>query len=74
MAERMIELAKEQPGFIGVESARGTDGVGITVSYWQSEDAIRKWKEHSEHLDAQSKGRSSWYEWFHVRVCRVERE
>lgn len=40
MAERMEELASEQPGFLGIESARGPDGLGITVSYWASRDAI----------------------------------
>jgi heme-degrading monooxygenase HmoA len=72
MAERMGALAAEQPGFLGVESARGTDGVGITVSYWESLEAIRAWREHAEHRVAQAFGRGKWYEWFQLRVCRVE--
>src|SRR3546814_11032024 len=43
-ADRMVELAREQPGFLGVESTRGADGFGITVSYWESEEAIRAWR------------------------------
>lgn len=74
MAERMVELAKEQPGFIGIESARDATGFGITVSYWKSEEDIRRWKNHSEHLIAQEFGRTMWYESFHTRVCKVERE
>lgn len=70
-ARRMMELARLQPGFLGVESAR--DGLGITVSYWTSLDAIRAWKEHAEHRLAQQRGRD-WYAAFRVRVCRVERE
>jgi heme-degrading monooxygenase HmoA len=73
MSERMVELAAQQPGFLGVESARGSDGVGITVSYWESEAAIRAWREDAEHRLAQQHGRERWYEWFRLRVCRVER-
>jgi heme-degrading monooxygenase HmoA len=73
-AARMVELAREQPGFLGVESARGEDGLGITVSYWHSEAAILAWKQHSEHRAIRELGRSSWYSNFHTRVCRVERD
>jgi heme-degrading monooxygenase HmoA len=73
-AERMAELVSEQPGFLGVESVRGADGVGITVSYWQSEAAILAWRQHSEHRLIQVRGRSQWYSSFQTRVCKVERE
>jgi heme-degrading monooxygenase HmoA len=73
MANRMVELAQQQPGFLGIESVRGADGVGITVSYWDNEDNIRRWHEHAEHLQAQALGRSRWYAKFQLRVCRVER-
>ena len=72
MAQKMEELAKEQEGFIGVDSARKT--VGITVSYWASLDAIKNWKQQSEHLQAQLKGRNHWYSWYNVKICKVERE
>ncbi|MBL7998723.1 MAG: antibiotic biosynthesis monooxygenase [Candidatus Kapabacteria bacterium] len=71
-ALRMIELAQEQPGFLGVESARSE--LGITVSYWKSEDDIRAWKRNTEHLAAQGHGRSEWYSSYRVRICKVERE
>ncbi|MGQ0636146.1 MAG: antibiotic biosynthesis monooxygenase family protein [Planctomycetaceae bacterium] len=74
MSERMAELAAAQPGFLGVESARGSDGLGITVSYWQSLDAIRRWRENVEHRVAQSQGRELWYRRYRLRVCRVERD
>lgn len=74
MAERMLETASQQPGYLGVESVRGPDGVGITVSYWSTLEAIRAWKEVSEHRAAQELGRSKWYETYRVRVCRVESE
>jgi heme-degrading monooxygenase HmoA len=73
-AERMAELVSEQPGFLGVESVRGADGVGITVSYWQSEAAILAWRQHPEHRLIQVRGRSQWYSSFQTRVCKVERE
>jgi heme-degrading monooxygenase HmoA len=74
MAERMVELASAQPGFLGVESVRGADAVGITVSYWDSLDAVRRWGEHVEHRLAQQLGRQRWYEQFRLRLCRVEAE
>lgn len=73
MADRMEELARQQPGFLGVESARGADGLGITVSYWATADDVRAWGRHAEHLLAQRAGRDRWYERYALRVCRVER-
>lgn len=73
MAERMLELASTQPGFLGVESARGADGFGITVSYWESEEAIAAWKAHLDHQPAQEAGKRSWYADYQVRVARVDR-
>ena len=73
MAERMVEVASKQPGFLGVESARGVDGFGITVSYWESEEAIAAWKAHLDHQPAQEAGKRSWYADYQVRVARVER-
>jgi heme-degrading monooxygenase HmoA len=72
MSIKMEVLAKQQKGFIGVDSARET--VGITVSYWESIEAIKNWKQNSEHLLAQQKGRTQWYSWYNVRICKVERE
>jgi heme-degrading monooxygenase HmoA len=73
-ADRMVELAAQQPGFLGVESVRQADGTGITVSYWSSLEAIRNWKRHVEHVSAQERGRTHWYRQYRVRVCRVERD
>lgn len=72
-AERMVALAARQPGFLGVESARGSDGVGITVSYWASEEAIAAWRNHAEHSLAREQGHARWYAQFNVRVAKVER-
>jgi heme-degrading monooxygenase HmoA len=73
MADRMVELASGQPGFLGVDSARGADGLGITVSYWASEADIRAWKANSEHRLAQKAGNAKWYEHFETRIAKVER-
>jgi heme-degrading monooxygenase HmoA len=73
MADRMVELAAQQPGYLGVESVRGADGFGITVSYWQSEADIANWKANAEHREAQAKGWSTWYQHFELRVAKVER-
>jgi heme-degrading monooxygenase HmoA len=72
MAEAMETLAATQPGFLGIESAR--DGLGITVSYWESLEAIAAWKANARHLGAQQRGREAWYAEFKVRICRVERD
>ena len=72
MAEKMETLARHQEGFIGIQSARNT--IGITVSYWESLEAIKNWKANTEHLLAQQKGREQWYNWYNVKICKVERE
>lgn len=76
MAERMIELASEQSGFIGVESCRNDDGFGITVSYWESLEAIENWRNHSMHCEAKQRGKSSFCDEFKLRISKVisERE
>jgi heme-degrading monooxygenase HmoA len=73
MAARMVELAAQQPGYLGVESARDASGFGITVSYWASEEAIVRWKANIEHLAAQEQGKRVWYEDYRVKIARVER-
>ena len=70
-ADRMITLAQQQAGFLGVESVRGDDGIGITVSYWRSQDAIHDWRTNSEHVVAEQMGRKEFYEWYHVRVAKI---
>ena len=73
MAARMVELASQQPGFLGIESARDGAGFGITVSYWTSEAAIAAWKQQAEHRIAQEGGKSIWYADYVLRVAKVER-
>lgn len=70
MAARMVALAAEQPGFLGIESAR--EEVGITVSYWADIESIKAWKANAEHQEAQRLGRDHWYQSFKVRVAKVE--
>lgn len=72
MADRMVELASQQDGFLGVESARNE--IGITVSYWRDLESIRKWRENMEHSIAIEKGRKEWYQAFKVRIAKVERD
>ncbi|MFM1878717.1 MAG: hypothetical protein RLZZ241_1583 [Bacteroidota bacterium] len=72
MAQEMMDLAAQQPGYLGVEHAR--EDVGITVSYWESLDAIANWKNKAPHLLAQKLGKTAWYSHYKVRICKVERE
>lgn len=74
MANEMVRLASIQPGFLGVEYARNDHGLGITISYWESLDAIQQWKQNERHLIAQQKGMSDWYRTYKTRVCKVERD
>lgn len=72
MAHQMEELAKQQPGYLGIESAR--EEVGITISYWSSLEAIQAWKANVDHAAAQAMGRSRWYSSYKVRICKIERD
>ncbi len=74
MADQMVELAFRQPGFLGVESVRDVEGQGITVSYWESEEAIQAWKADTAHQVAQAKGKADWYADYRLRVALVQRE
>ncbi len=71
-AKRMAELAEQQTGYLGHESAR--EELGITVSYWDSLESIKNWKQNSEHLLAQQKGKEQWYSAYKTRICKVERD
>lgn len=73
MAAEMEKLAASQPGYLGIESARGTDGLGLTVSYWRDEASVADWKAQARHMAAQRLGRERWYEHYVVRVAKVER-
>lgn len=72
MATRMVELAKKQAGFLGIDSAR--EEIGITISYWESLEAIQNWKENAEHRLAQEKGKKLWYSEYTIRIAKVEKE
>jgi heme-degrading monooxygenase HmoA len=73
MADRMVELAKTMPGYLGVDSVRDGTGAGITVSYWRTEEDIRNWKQNAEHARAQETGKSTWYSEYALRIAKVER-
>lgn len=73
MAERMVALGSSYDGFLGIESARGADDLGITVSYWRDEASIAAWKRDTEHQQAQCGGQQKWYADYEVRVAKVER-
>lgn len=74
MAERMHQLAAEQPGYVDFESVHDATGAGISVSYWSSHGAARAWKANAEHLVAQDTGRERWYDSYTVRIATVERD
>ena len=71
-AEEMERLAGQQPGCLGFESYRDSDGRGVTISYWESLDAIERWRNHPRHRLAQQQGKQEWYSEYRLRICRVE--
>lgn len=73
-ADEMVRLAKAQPGYLGFESVRDSNGVGITISYWKDLDSIRRWKEVGDHKTAQKCGHDKWYRAYTLRICKVESE
>ena len=73
-AERMLELAAARDGYLGMESVRGADGLGITVSYWRDLESIKTWRAQMEHTAARERGRAEWYRGYHLRIAKVERE
>lgn len=74
MAEKMDALSRQQEGYMGIESVRDADGRGITVSYWSSLEALKRWKGNKAHEIAQSLGKSRWYKNYKVQICRIEHD
>ena len=72
-ADAMVELASVQPGYLGIDSTRGEDRVGITVSYWADETAAKAWRDHPEHKAIRDAGRECWYSWYDLHVASVTR-
>lgn len=73
MGKALVELAERQPGYLGIETTRGDDNLGITVSYWEDEASILAWKQQTQHLMAQKNGIEKWYSHYELRVAKVER-
>lgn len=71
-AQKMVELAEKEDGFLGIDAAR--EEIGVTVSYWRDLTSILKWKNNIEHVAVQKKGKTSWYKAYTTRICLVERE
>lgn len=71
IATRMLALAQQQQGFLGLESVRGDDGIGITVSYWTDHEAIQNWGRQAEHVSVQAMGRQEFYRWYRIRIAEV---
>lgn len=72
MSLHMEILARQQPGFLGLDSVK--DLIGITISYWENLESIKNWKINSEHIIAQQRGKEKWYKWYNVKICKIERE
>ena len=73
-AAAMETLAAAQPGYRGIVSARGSDGFGITVSYWTDDDAAKAWRDQPDHARTREAGRLRWYDTYTVVVAQVGRD
>ena len=69
----MRAAAKAFSGYVGLWSARGEDGVGITVSYWANDEAARAWKADPGHAAIREQGRARWYDWYEMAIATVTR-
>jgi len=73
LSSRLLEIAKDLPGFCGIETVKDSGGRGISVSYWTDENSIQKWKQHTEHLIAQERGKKLFYRSYSIEVCSINR-
>lgn len=73
-AARMLALARAMPGFVSYRHYEAEDGERVTIAEFASEDALRAWRDHPEHREAQRRGRADWYSWFRVTTCAPLRE
>ncbi|MED0993673.1 antibiotic biosynthesis monooxygenase family protein [Bacillus nitratireducens] len=74
MSDNLVELVKTQPGFIRIGSVRDNEEYSITISYWESLEAIQKWKANTTHQVTQQKGKETWYSQYNVQICKVVRD
>lgn len=74
VAEQMEAKMRTNDGFVSFESVRGADGFGITVCIWDSLEALQAWKKDVDHQEAQRRGKADWYEYYKVRVAKIEYE
>lgn len=72
MSDRMLKLAAQQSGYLGIESFRSPDGKGVTISYWEDLNAIKAWKQNPEHQSAQELGKNQWYQSYSIEIARIE--
>lgn len=70
--EVISALAAQQPGFLGIESARSPEGFGITIAYYDSLEAIDGWRQNADHKRAKARGRKTWYDRYILRISKVE--
>ncbi|OGA72786.1 MAG: hypothetical protein A3F77_17870 [Betaproteobacteria bacterium RIFCSPLOWO2_12_FULL_67_28] len=73
-AARISELAQRMPGHLSHKTFVAEDGERVTIVEFESEEAQRAWRLHPEHIEAQKKGRQSFYSEFRLQICSVQRE
>ena len=73
-ARRMLELARSMPGFVSFKTFTAEDGERISVIEFESDEQLKAWREHPEHLQAQELGRTRFFEEYHVQVLEPLRD
>jgi heme-degrading monooxygenase HmoA len=71
-AQEMMALASRQPGCLGVETARGSKGPSMVISYWRDLDAFDAWRAKGDDAAARRRGRDAWCDLSGFRVSRVK--
>jgi len=69
-ADRLLELARSQPGFVSFEHYAAADGERVSIITFASVAEHEAWRDHPQHVEAQRLGRERFYAEFRIQVCR----
>ena len=76
IAATMRPMVEQVEGFISVErfqSLTNPDKL-LSISFFEDEDAVHRWRKLAAHRNAQSKGRTGVFSDYRLRVCHVMRD
>ena len=76
IASKLKEQLQQTVGFISIERFQSlvSEGKLLSLSFWEDMDSIDAWKKNLDHMNAQSKGRSSLFKDYRIRIAKVEKD